>query len=316
MLSSRAHAAAGLSALILITLVVPGIIPVAERAARRAAAAADVSAGARGPARARAVRQRPHPRSSALQPGYVVIGDSMAGTRVDERRLVELTGVQVAPLLQPGSGSAFWYLALKNWVIASGIRPRMVLIFFRDTNLTDVMFRLDEQFRWALDLAALEREDELNAVVARRLGLLHRARRLVDGLVGAEQARQRVEPAVTAWPVNAMLSSRRRQSEFMTRMNERLGLDHLRKMEAADMQIGEGPAFDFAQRRRRIGPAADAARRARAGLTLCFRARAAPADREPAAGAVAGAAPLRRRAASVRHRARRDLSRRHRRSRR
>ena len=65
----------------------------------------------------------------------------------------------------------------------------MVLIFFRDTNLTDVMFRLDEQFRWALDLAALDREDELNAVVARRLGLLHRVHRLVDRVVGAEQAR-------------------------------------------------------------------------------------------------------------------------------
>ena len=111
-----------------------------------------------------------------MQPGYVIIGDSMAGTRVDERRLVELAGVQVAPLLQPGSGSAFWYLALKNWVVASGIRPRMVLIFFRDANLTDVMFRLDEQFRWALDLAALDREDELNAVVATRLGPLRRVR--------------------------------------------------------------------------------------------------------------------------------------------
>ena len=72
----------------------------------------------------------------------------------------------MAPLLQPGSGPAFWYLALKNWVIASGIRPRMVFIFFRDTNLTDVLFRLDDQFRWSLDLVALDREDELNAVVA------------------------------------------------------------------------------------------------------------------------------------------------------
>ena len=156
--------------------------PDRERAARRAAAPADVSSG---PRRARAsaapFAQDRIPDLRRLQPGYVVIGDSMAGTRVDERRLVELTGVQVAPLLQAGSGSAFWYLALKNWVIASGIRPRMVLIFFRDTNLTDVMFRLDEQFRWALDLAALDREDELNAVVARRLGLLHRAHRFVDG---------------------------------------------------------------------------------------------------------------------------------------
>ncbi len=69
--------------------------------------------------------------------------------------------------MDAGSGSAFWHLALKNWVIASGIRPRMVLIFFRDANLTDVMFRLDEQFRWALDLAAAGccSETELAAIV-------------------------------------------------------------------------------------------------------------------------------------------------------
>ena len=120
------------------------------------------------------------PDLQRLQPGYVVIGDSMAGTRLDDRRLVELTGVPVAPLLQPGSGPAFWYLALKNWVIASGIRPRMVFIFFRDANLTDVLFRLDDQFRWALDLAALDREDELNAVVARASASLHRVHQLVD----------------------------------------------------------------------------------------------------------------------------------------
>ena len=82
----------------------------------------------------------------------------------------------MAPLLQAGSGSAFWYLALKNWVIASGIRPRVVFIFFRDTNLTDVMFRLDDQFRWSLDMVAGDREAELNDVVqigARRAVLCH-----------------------------------------------------------------------------------------------------------------------------------------------
>jgi hypothetical protein len=39
-----------------------------------------------------------------LNPGWVVIGDSMAGTRIDERRLGELAGRPVAPLLQAGSG--------------------------------------------------------------------------------------------------------------------------------------------------------------------------------------------------------------------
>src|SRR5262249_40441295 len=58
-----------------------------------------------------------------LKPGSVIIGDSMAGSRIDDRRLGALSGRPAAALLQPGSGSAFWYLALKNWVIASGIHP-------------------------------------------------------------------------------------------------------------------------------------------------------------------------------------------------
>ena len=98
-----------------------------------------------------------------LKPGYVVIGDSMAG-RIDVRRLAQLSGRPVAPLLQAGSGSAYWYLALKNWVVASDIKPRAVFIF-RDTNLTDVLFRLSP---WTLDRVAREREDELNRVVATR----------------------------------------------------------------------------------------------------------------------------------------------------
>ena len=244
--SSRAHPVAGLSALILITLVVPVIIPMASNARHQGPALPPTYLPAlEGPRERAAFHEHRIPALRRLQPGYVVIGDSMAGTRVDERRLGELSGAPVAPLLQAGSGPAFWYLVLKNWVIASGIEPRLVLIFFRDTNLTDVMFRLDEQFRWSLDLAALEREDELDAVVARRLGPLHRAYRVVDHLLGLERARRRLEPAVIAWPVEMLTSSRRRQAEFVARMNERLGLDHLRRMEAADIQIGEGPAFDF-----------------------------------------------------------------------
>jgi len=265
--ASRVHA--GVALLVLITLVTPAIIPMAN--ARHVAASVPPTylPSLEGPREREPFAADRIPDLQALQPGYVVIGDSMAGTRVDERRLIELTGVQVAPLLQAGSGSAFWYLALKNWVIASGIRPRMVLIFFRDANLTDVMFRLDEQFRWALDLAALDREQELDAVVARQLGWLHRVRRTVDRLTGAEQARRRLEPALTGWPVGVMMSSRRRQAEFVTGMNERLGLDHLRKMEAADIQIGD-EAFDFGRDvDDSVLPLMLEEARA-AGLTICF----------------------------------------------
>jgi hypothetical protein len=205
-----------------------------------------------------------------MQPGYVVIGDSMAGTRIDERRLGELAHASIAPLLHPGSGPAFWYLALKNWVIASGIHPRMVFIFFRDTNLTDVMFRLDQQFRWSVDLVALDREEELDRVVAARLGPLHRVHRALDRAFGVEEARQWAEPAVIRWPATLMIRSRRRQTEFLGQLNVRLGLDHLRPMEAADIQAGDDPLADF-RKYVDVSTLPLMLRDAKsAGLTLCF----------------------------------------------
>jgi hypothetical protein len=181
-----------------------------------------------------------------LDPGYVVIGDSMAGTRIDEHVLGRLTGRPVAPLLQAGSGPAFWYLAMKNWVIASGIRPRVVFIFFRDTNLTDTMFRLDEQFGWSLDSVATDAvETELNAAVTASLqGPLSSLQRLVESAYPTDGVRRRLEPAVSRAPVTWVTSSRRRQAELMSQANERFSLDHLRAMEAADFEADAVPDFD------------------------------------------------------------------------
>jgi hypothetical protein len=270
MTSLRSRAIVGLAVLVLTTLTVPVVIPAVN--AWRAARALPPTylpalEGPRERGRFEATRLS---ELRYLQPGYVVIGDSMAGTRVDERRLGELAGTAVAPLLQAGSGPAFWYLALKNWVIASGIKPRMVFIFFRDTNLTDLMFRLDPQFRWALDLVALDREEELNDLIAKRIGPLHRVHVFLAREVGVEQARQWAEPALTTWPAEVMIASRRRRTEFLNLMNVRLGLDHLRPMQAADIQIGDAPAFDFDRDvDRSVLPLM--LRDARnAGLTICF----------------------------------------------
>jgi hypothetical protein len=183
-----------------------------------------------------------------LKPGSVIIGDSMAGSRIDDRRLGALSGRPSALLLQPGSGSAFWYLALKNWVITSGIHPHVVFVFFRDTNLTDVLFRLDEQFRWSLDRVAHDREDELNAVVAtrtntptRRLGMA--AERVYEG----NRARDWVEPALLTWPSRVLLPSRRHRDEFLAGMNERFGLEHQRPFEAADVQVSDEDGAHFSR---------------------------------------------------------------------
>ena len=53
-------------------------------------------------------------------------------------------------------------------------------------------------------------------------------------------------------------------------MNVRLGFDHLRPMQAADIQIGDAPAFDFARDVERSVLPLMLRDARQAGLTLCF----------------------------------------------
>ena len=180
-----------------------------------------------------------------MQPAFVVIGDSMAGSRIDPVVFTQVSGRSVAPLLYAGSGPAWWYLVLKNWVIASGIHPQAVFIFFRDTNLTNVLFRIDAT--WSLDTAALAREDDLNAVVARRRGTpFYEVRAAFDRAYAATEVRRRIEPLVNQWPAHALIPYRRPREAFLQAVNDRFGLDHLRPMDAADMQATEDREADFA----------------------------------------------------------------------
>ena len=193
--------------------------------------------------RAQPFHARRIPQLQQMNPGAVVIGDSMAGTRIDERVLWKLSGVPVAPLLQAGSGPAFWYLALKNWVVASGIKPRVVFIFFRDTNLTDVMFRLDDQYRWSLDTVAGEAEEELNDVVQSALeGPFHAVHQAVERVYHVDAARRAVEPIVSRAPARWVAGSSA-PARLLDYANQRFGLDHLRVMEAADMAADAGTDF-------------------------------------------------------------------------
>ena len=179
-----------------------------------------------------------------MNPSLVVIGDSMADSRIDPALLTQITGHLTAPLFYAGSGSAWWYLALKNWVVESGIRPRCVIVFFRDTNLTNVLFRIDAV--WALDTAARDREEELNEAVARRRGSpFYRVRDGVERLYQAGQAREWIEPSVANWPARVLIPYRRQRAAFLESLNERFGLSHQRPMDTADMHVTEDSEADF-----------------------------------------------------------------------
>jgi hypothetical protein len=136
-------------------------------------------------------------------PAWVFIGDSMLGTRIDPARLGQSSSTgdeYVALLYHAATGPAWWYLAFKNQLVVSGVKPRMSFIFFRDTNLTDTMFRLEAQYGAALDEVAAPEEPELDALVAaHRKGAWYRVHRAVDAVYQADVATSWIEPAIRRW---------------------------------------------------------------------------------------------------------------------
>lgn len=179
----------------------------------------------------------------AIQPGIVVIGDSMAG-RIHKRRLEELAGTAVAPILRNATGSAHWFLIFKNYVIESGIKPRAVVVFFRESNLTDPMFRLGDPYRVNADFLAHDFEPELNAAVASRSqGTWFRVHTAVDRLYQVEQTRRWLEPELAAFPARAIAGTA--SPELLSELNTSFALDRLRTAVAADMASVAGDPLDF-----------------------------------------------------------------------
>ncbi len=182
---------------------------------------------------------------AGLRGGIITIGDSMAG-RIERDRLAEISGMPVAPLLQNATGSAYWYLLFKNWVVASGAKPNWVVIFFRDTNLTDPMFRLGGPYRDVLDEVARDQEPELNRVVAQHTnGPWFRVHQAVDRVSGAGRARDWLPAAVSAWPARVAVGPVGRE-QFQDAVNTAFGLDRLRPIAQADLAAADDRAADFA----------------------------------------------------------------------
>ncbi len=93
------------------------------------------------------------------QPEVVLIGDSVLGGSIDPALFARETGVKDVELLwNGGAASAAWYLLLKNNVVASGIHPRLVCIFFRERMLTDATFRTTPTYRRFLESIRHEKE--------------------------------------------------------------------------------------------------------------------------------------------------------------
>jgi hypothetical protein len=175
---------------------------------------------------------------------YILIGDSMAGTRIDPGHLSRLIGGHgAAALFHPGSGPAYWYLTFKNFVINAGLRPRVVVFFFRDENLTDTLFRV---YPSALDRVAKNQEPVLDEILAARArGTFYRLHGAIRRVYQYDQTRAWLEPIIIRAPVAWSAARRARKGLLDSINNEVFTLEALRPMVAADMAASSDEALDF-----------------------------------------------------------------------
>jgi hypothetical protein len=172
----------------------------------------------------------------AAQPEFVIIGDSMAGVRIDPRHLSRVSGRSVAGLYQQGSSVAFWYLQLKNMVVGNGlVKVRGAVLFFRDDQLTTQVEVSGAQ----LDRVAGDAEPELDRVfAAHRLGRFSDVHRVARAMYQFDLTRAWLEPRLLRAPA--------RSPELVNAVNtEIFALDKLRKFEAADLAPAEESFLDF-----------------------------------------------------------------------
>lgn len=183
----------------------------------------------------------------AVAPAWVFIGDSMLGTRIQADYLKELSTDgrgNILMVMAPATGPSWWYLAFKNWLVPSGVKPRATFIFFRDTNLTDTMFRLEDLYGHDLDLVAHDAEPVLDALVAaRRRGVWARLYTAANRAYELDVARMWLEPAIRRWPTRWRYRSSNAQESFEIRMDQHFGLERLRKDVASDLDVQEDPDF-------------------------------------------------------------------------
>jgi len=164
------------------------------------------------------------------KPALVLIGDSQLYLGVDPEQLSRNLGVETYQIAVPGSGSAVWYLLMKNSLAESMHVPELVVITFRDTLLTLPGYRVTGRYFDLVDDYARKTEPVL----------LERA--YLNQLNGLETAAERYVP---------LFSARREIREGLDR-DVRYGLPRLAGCDEACVDDGIEAVFG----RERLDPAA------------------------------------------------------------
>lgn len=207
------------------------------------------------------------------QPEVVMIGDSVLGGSIDPAVFARETGVRNVELLwNGGAASAAWYLLLKNYVVASGIHPRLVCIFFRERLLTDATFRTTPTYRRFLESIRHEKEpvyrDILQGDKTEGQGTLGR---VIDWLYPLNKRRDVQQEKISRFAFRVAQGGNPQIGPLRRRVNEIFDPEKLREEigdESAEVS-GEKPEEFSADPKRNFLPhIVETAKQA--GIPLCF----------------------------------------------
>jgi len=130
----------------------------------------------------RAFNEEPVRRLERSHPEGVLLGDSMLETRIDASKFSKLAHTRWEALGYAGSGTAHWYLVLKNIVAAQPTLPRAAIILYRDRQLTLPQYHVEGRNRPRLEAlmhaSEPEVETRIETVAGQASGLERWASRL------------------------------------------------------------------------------------------------------------------------------------------
>jgi hypothetical protein len=82
---------------------------------------------------------------SKEKPEIIVLGDSSISHLSDEK-IADMTGKSTMVFAMPGTGSAYWYLFIRNQLFLADHRPDYFILFFRDSMLTVPEYRVKGEY--------------------------------------------------------------------------------------------------------------------------------------------------------------------------
>jgi len=113
-----------------------------------------------------------------LKAEIALLGNSMLGRGIDNdlfRNLIRNKAILIGP---GGAASAWYFLVVKNILSRQDIKPKVIVLFFRDYDLTLPTYRVNDNFKYRIDLlctineAVLDKKAYLANYSKIELGLL------------------------------------------------------------------------------------------------------------------------------------------------